>query len=317
MNRSLSRPVILGIVGDSASGKTTLALGIAAILGSDRVTILGADDYHRLTRAERAKAQVTPLNPTANYIDILEQHLRLLRDGQPVLKPVYDHTHGTLERPQYLEPSEYIIVEGLLGYHSRALRDCYDVKIFLDPEEELRTRWKFRRDCNERGYTPDQARAEILSRQDDSINYVQPQRTFADIVVRFFNPDSAHSDGAETDGAHLNVRHTLRPTLPHPDLTPILDAGGRTGYRLQLARDVDGKPVDVLDIMGDIEPRRAQAVEDLLWGLIPEASHLRDRGPLGRITDADNQTLTSHPLALSQLLITYHLVKAALGHTVV
>lgn len=313
MNRSLSRPVILGIVGDSASGKTTLALGIAAILGSDRVTILGADDYHRLTRAERAKAGVTPLHPSSNYVDILEQHLRLLRDGEAVLKPVYDHTHGTLERPNYLEPKEYVIVEGLLGYHTRALRDCFDVKIFLDPEEELRTRWKLRRDCNERGYTPEQAHAEILSRQQDSQTYVQPQRTFADIVVRFFHPDS----DAQDNGTHLNVRHTLRPTLPHPDLTPILDAGGRTGYRLQLARDVDGKPVDVLDIMGDIDARRAQAVEDLLWGLIPEASHLRDRAPLGRITDADNQTMTSHPLALSQLLITYHLVKAALGHTVV
>ena len=90
-NRSLSRPVILGIVGDSASGKTSLASGVATILGRERVIVLCSDDYHRLTRSERAKAGVTPLDPAINYMDIFEQHLRLLRDGQPILKPVYDH----------------------------------------------------------------------------------------------------------------------------------------------------------------------------------------------------------------------------------
>ena len=166
-NRSLSRPVILGIVGDSASGKTTLASGVAAILGRERVTILCSDDYHRMTRAERNKAGVTPLDPAINYIDILEQHLRLLRDGHPILKPVYDHRHGVWGRSAYLVPSDYIIVEGLLGYHTRGLRDCFDVKIFLDPEEELRARWKVRRDCAERGYTQAQAEAELVSRQHD------------------------------------------------------------------------------------------------------------------------------------------------------
>ena len=312
-NRTLSRPVILGIVGDSASGKTTLASGVATILGRDRVTILCSDDYHRMTRAERTKAGVTPLDPAINYIDILEQHLRLLRDGQPILKPVYDHRHGALGRSIYLPPTDYIIVEGLLGYHTRALRDCFDVKIFLDPEEDLRAMWKIRRDCSERGYSKEQAEAELDSRQHDAATYIQPQRTFADIVIRFFKPDPATS----VEATHLNVRHTLRPTLPHPDLTPILDVGGRAGYRLQLARDVDGKPVDVLDIMGDIDDRRARTVEDLLWSLIPEAHHLRDHAQLGRITDEHNQANISHPLALSQLLVTYHLVKAALGHTVV
>ena len=313
-NRAITRPIILGIVGDSASGKTTLASGVAAVLGHDRVSVLCSDDYHSKTRAERAKAGVTPLAPDANHLDILEQHLRLLRDGQPILKPVYDHRQGLLTRPLYVPPKDYIIVEGLLGYHNRGLRDCFDVKIFLDPEEELRTAWKVRRDCAERGYTQAQAEAELEARKDDSLAYAVPQRTFADIVVRFFRPDP---EAAVVDGAHLNVRHTLRPTLPHPDLTPVLDAGGRSGYRLQLARDVDGKPVDVLDIMGDIDDRRARAVEDLLWSLIPEAHHLRDRANLGRITSERNQSIISHPLALSQLLITYHLVKAALGHTVV
>lgn len=307
-NRTVKRPIVLGVVGDSASGKTTLASGIATVLGPDRVTILCTDDYHRLTRAERVKLGLTALDPVANFVDILEQHLHLLRDGKPVLKPVYDHAKGTLERPEYVEPRDYIIVEGLLGYHTRSLRDCYDVKVFVDPDESLRNRWKMARDTAKRGYTPEEVMNSLQKRQYDSLEYIQPQRTFADMVVRFNPPE----DRPEESGARLNVRHTLRPTLPHPDLSPVLDAGGKSGFRLALARDVDGKPVDVLDISGDIDAKRAKAVEDLLWSLIPEAHHLRAK--LGQFVDSDNQPAQSHPLALSQLLVTYHLVKAALGH---
>ncbi len=310
-NRTLDRPVILGIVGDSAAGKTTLASGIATILGPSRVLILGTDDYHRFDRAERAAAGLSALDPAANHVDILEQHLRLLRDGHAILKPVYDHRRGTLERPCYVEPREYILVEGLLGYHTRGLRDCYDVKVFLDPDEATRVKWKVSRDSTERGYTPEAVLDSIARRGRDGVEFIQPQRTFADMVVRFFPPEG---DGDE-HGGRLNVRHTLRPTLPHPDLTPVIDAGGRSGFRLALARDIDGKPVDVLDIAGDIDGRRARPVEDLLWSLIPEAHHLRDK--LGKYVDDNNEPAISHPLALSQLLVTYHLVKAALGHTVI
>jgi phosphoribulokinase len=128
------------------------------------------------------------------------------------------------------------------------------------------------------------------------------------MVVSFFPPEN---NSAES-GAHLNVRHTLRPTLPHPDLSPILEAGAKGGLRLELARDIDGKPVDVMEIHGDIDDRRARAMEDLLWNLIPEAAHLREN--VGAFTDDDNNRAMSHPLALSQLLVTYHIVKAALGH---
>ncbi len=74
-------------------------------------------------------------------------------------------------------------------------------------------------------------------------------------------------------GPNLNVRHTLRPTLPHPDLTPILDVGGRNGFQLRLARDIDGKPVDIMEVSGDIDGKRA--AEDLPWNPLPEAHHLR------------------------------------------
>lgn len=304
----VNRPIILGIVGDSAAGKTTIATGIANILGPDRVVTICTDDYHSLDRQQRADTGVSALSPDANYLDIVEQHIHLLREGRPILKPVYSHDTGTFGPAEYVEPREYIIVEGLLGYATRAMRDAYDVKVYLEPDEDLRLKWKMQRDCGRRGYTPEEVMAVLERRKSDRINHIQPQRTFADMVVSFYPPES----NAEETGAHLNVRHTLRPTLPHPDLSPILEAGAKKGFRLELARDVDGKPVDVLEIMGDIDAKRAGAMEDLLWNLIPEAQHLREN--VGRFIDGQDQQVMSHPLALSQLLITYHMVKAALGH---
>ena len=299
-------PVILGIVGDSASGKTTLSRGIAQVLGPDRVALICCDDYHRYSRAERAVNGISPLAPEGNYIDILEQHLELLRERQPILKPVYNHKDGSLDRPQYIEPKPYIIVEGLLGYTTRPMRICYDVKVYLDPDEELRIRWKVQRDTAKRGYTKEQVLAELDKRKAFSPAYISPQRTYADIIVNFHPP----SDDALESGEHLWVNHILRPTLPHPEWASMIEPGGFEGVSLELTRDTDGKPVDVLTI-GKITDKVAEALEESLWDLIPEASHLRNN--VGQFTNLDNQVATSHPLALTQLVITYHMVKAALG----
>lgn len=307
-NKKVDHPILLGIVGDSAAGKTTLTSGIAQILGPDRVATICTDDYHKYSRAERAKNGISALDPKGNYIDILEQHIQMLRQGRPILKPIYNHNTGDFDAPEYIEAKEYIILEGLLGYTNRAMRSCYDVKVYLEPVEDLRMQWKIQRDTSKRGYTVKEVKASLAKRIDDSINFIQPQRMFADMVVRFHPPQGQSKE----TGAHLNVRHTLRPTLPHPDLSPILDAGIKNGFRLELARDTDGKPVDVLEISGGIDDKRAKNMEDLLWKLIPEAQHLRDN--VGEYTDDDNKNAISHPLALSQLMITYHMVKAALGH---
>jgi phosphoribulokinase len=304
----VSHPIILGVVGDSAAGKTTLSAGIAEILGRDRVAVICSDDYHRYSRGERAKNGISALDPAGNYIDIMEQDLELLRQGRPILKPIYNHEGGTLDAPVYVEPKPYIIVEGLLGYTTRRLRDCYDVKIYLDPVEDLRVRWKIQRDTAKRGYTREQVLSSLEKRKDDSPTFIRPQRTFADIVVRFYPPEQ---DELET-GARLNVCHLLRPTLPHPDLNPMLDGGGANGgLHLELSRDGDGKPVDILEINGKITTRRAERLEELIWNLIPEAGHLRAN--VGAFSAGTNGAAMSHPLALTQLLIAHHMVKAALG----
>ncbi|MBW2494732.1 MAG: phosphoribulokinase [Deltaproteobacteria bacterium] len=304
----VDRPVLLGIMGDSAAGKTTLATGVARILGDHQVLTLCSDDYHTYSRAERAEKNITALHPDGNQIEILEQHLQLLRRNQPILKPNYNHKLGTLEPARYLAPRPYIIVEGLLGYHTRAMRECFDVKVFMEPDEDLRVKWKLWRDCHLRGYTPEEAREELERRKPDSLRFIQPQRTFADIVINFYPPKS---DDSET-GAHLDVHHLLRPTLPHPDLSPLIEAGARNGLSLELCRDRDGAPVDVLGISGAIADQAAEGLENLLWEMLPEVSHMRSNH-VGEFTDVDGKSRISHPLVLTELLVAYHMVKAAHG----
>ena len=275
------------------------------------MAVICSDDYHAFTRAERAENGLSVLDPAANYLDILEQDLIHLRNKRPILKPVYNHNGGILERPVYVEPRPYIIVEGLLGFTTPKMRDCYDVKIYLEPEEELRIKWKIQRDTQKRGYTREQVLASLEKRKADSPAFIHPQRRYADIVISFYPP----KDNVEESGEHLNVRQYLRPTLPHPDLSPILEEVDDIKLSLDLGRDEDGKPVDILRIGGSIADDRAQMVEKVLWDSIPEASHLRKN--IGRFTDVDNQKRISHPLALTQLILTYHMVKAALGERAV
>ena len=305
------RPIMLGVVGDSAAGKTTITQGITEILGRDRVTYFCTDDYHKYDRKERAQIGITALHPNCNYVDILEQHLRLLRAGEPILKPIYDHSDGTLRRPEYLVPRDFVISEGLLGFSTAEMRNCFDVKVYLDPPEELRHRWKVKRDTAKRGYKPEQVLEELRKRETDSRDFIRPQRAHSDVVVRFYPPEGTSTEGRN---GHLNARLVLRPTIPHPDLSMVLNAPRRTpgagppAIRLELGRD-NGRPVDFLEIDGSVSATEAAEIEEILWKHIPEAQHLRPE-VIGKYMDGLEQR-HSDPLGLTQLLIVYHMLRAA------
>lgn len=307
------RPIILGIVGDSAAGKTTLTRGIAQILGEDEVTILCTDDYHRYDRQQRAQKSISALHPNCNYLDIMQQHLSLLRTGQSILKPVYNHNTGTFEAPEYIQPRRFVIVEGLLGYSTRLARECFDVKVFLAPPESLRSEWKIKRDTRKRGYTEEQVLEQLRKREMDSEEFIRPQRKWSDIVVSFYPPDELSEEQSDL---MLNVRLVLRPTIPHPDFTRLLSPSKShlsTAIRLELDRDM-GKPVDVLEVDGHATEEQVRELERILCSEIPYLGKyctLEGDPDIGKVTGTTGEILQSYPLALTQLLITYHMLKAA------
>jgi len=291
----MPRPILLGIVGDSAAGKTTLTRGLVRILGEEQVTHVSADHYHRYDRKQRAELGLTPLHPECNFIDILEQHLRHLRADEPILKPVYSHKDGTFGAAEHVRPARFTIVEGLLGFHTQALRDVYDVRVYLDPPEDLRRKWKVQRDCSRRGYTTDQVLEELDRREADMEAYIRPQQRYADIVISFIPGDRG-------DQEHLDAQITLRPGLVHPDLSSVV-ADDAEGIIL-----VDRGSEICLWVPGTLHPERSAAIEEAIWDRMHFASHLRTER-LGEFT-VGTRLHRSESLAITQLLVLYQLITA-------
>jgi len=208
----MPRPILLGIAGDSAAGKTTLTRGLVRVLGDAQVTHVATDHYHRYDRRQRAQRRLTPLNPECNYLDVLEHDLAHLRAGQSILKPVYRHQDGTFGPAEYVTPATFAIVEGLLALHTPAMRELYDVRVYVDPPDEIRRKWKVQRDCTRRGYTTDQVLDELDRREGDAETYIRPQQRHADLVISFM-------PGERGDQEHLDAKVTMRPGLFHPDLS--------------------------------------------------------------------------------------------------
>jgi phosphoribulokinase len=291
----MARSIVLGIVGDSAAGKTTLTRGLVRVLGEDNVTHVCVDDYHCYDRKQRAERNITPLHPECNYMDIMAQHLAHLRSGDPFLKPVYRHDDGTFGPPVRIEPKQFAVIDGLLGYYTDELRRLYDVRVFLAPPEELRRKWKVQRDCSRRGYTTDQVLAELDRREPDSEEFIRPQQRHADIVVSFLP--------STDDQAHLDAELVLRSSLRHPDLGSVLDGA--------LDREIRITEVDDevhLFIPGQFDRELAERIETMIWEQLHFASHLRTER-LGEFT-VGTDLHRSESLALIQLLILYHLFTA-------
>jgi phosphoribulokinase len=287
----MARPIILGIVGDSATGKTTLSRGLVRMLGDNNVTHVAADDYHRYDRRQRAEHGITPLHPDCNYIDIMERHFAELHEGRAILKPVYRHKGGTFGPPVYTKPAQFTLIEGLLGYHTPELRECYDVRVFLAPPEELRRAWKVQRDCSRRGYTTDEVLEELDRREPDSELYIRPQQRWADIVVSF-------QPGRDQD--HLDAEIVLRKGLDHPDFSDLVSDGG-------LALEENDQE-HKLFVPGDIDPARGSEIEEAVWARMHFASHLRSER-LGEFT-VGTELHRSESLAVVQVIVLYHLVTA-------
>jgi phosphoribulokinase len=340
--QSSTRPIMLAIAGDSAAGKTTITKGLVEALGPERITSICVDDYHRYDRVERKKLPFTPLHPECNYMDIMEQHLQLLAMGNPILKPVYNHKDGTLDRPVLVEPREFVIIEGLLPLHTKLTRACFDCTVYLDPPEPVRFQWKVNRDTSKRGYVPEEVKKDLAKREVESAAFIRPQRANADIVVRFgpiegrdqmpegltqaFEPGTPLAEAANDLEAYrekcverfeesweamekwkaanqtpLSATLLLRPTIAHPNLNRILTDEHREAMHLKLARDEFDKPVDALHIHSYARRETTKEVEEEIWkelGVdepVPESLGTIDKGE------------RSEPLAITQLILLYHL----------
>jgi phosphoribulokinase len=310
-NTSTQQPLIVAVCGDSGSGKTTLIDGMIQLFGKERITHICLDDYHIFDRATRLRTGITALRPEANNFELMTEHLRLLARGEAIIKPIYDHRTGTFApEPGEVHPAEIIIVHGLHPLYTEELRSLSHVRLYLDPETVLFRRWKIMRDSTARGYTVEQVRQQMRIRQQDSLLYIQTQKQYADIIIRFYRGSLYYQT---RDPAHLDVRLIEAKHAPKIDLSDVLDVsqdGARPALRL-IEEAYDGVSRDVLEIDGCITHQKACELEDCIWAHMEEANHLRpDRlGMLG-LFHVGNTLRQSDPLALTQLIVLYHVVSA-------
>lgn len=221
------RPLLIGISGDSGAGKTTLASILADLFDSKMVSIVSGDDYHRWERDDPIWRETTHLAPGANDLLTLTEHSRELKGGLPIRHHRYDHGSGRFTAPREVRPGRVVIIEGLHALYSRGLRALYDLRIYLEPDEDVRIAWKVRRDVSERGHSAASAMEMIEVRSAAAREHVKPQRPYADWVIEM-KPDGPLDREAALDGKlpPLYARHVLWNDAPIERLVSALETSG-------------------------------------------------------------------------------------------
>jgi uridine kinase len=185
--------MIIGICGGTGSGKTTIARKIVESVGRENVILVEQDSYYRnlvdMPLDERRQANFD--HPDAIDSDLLVNHIRRLKSGQPIEMPLYDFTtHTRMEKSEHFEPSPVVIVEGILIFSQAKILDLLEVKVFVDTPDDIRLLRRIRRDIQDRGRTLEQT----LAQYENTIRpmhyeFVEPSKRFADIII----PEGRHT----------------------------------------------------------------------------------------------------------------------------
>ncbi len=201
-------PVIVGIAGSSGAGKDTLCGFLKNILGEKNIIQVDGDDHHKWERDNKMWKVYTHLNPKGNDLYIQMNHTSSLKNGQTISRRSYNHTTGKFSEPHILGPNKYIFLSGLHPYYLSMMRELIDIKIYLDTEEELVKFWKVKRDTEERGYKKEHVIDYMKKRESDNQKFIEPQRSYADIIIRYETVDALSSERIN-DNSQLRVKFTL------------------------------------------------------------------------------------------------------------
>lgn len=183
----MAQTLTIGICGGTGSGKTTITNRLTEALSEDSVLLLQQDHYYKdtphLPLDERAKQNFD--HPESVDTQLLISHVRALREGQAIERPVYDFTqHRRVLATVHLEPRPALIVEGILIFENPALRNLCDIKIFVDTEADLRFIRRLRRDIRERGRTVESVIDQYMATVSPMhMEFVEPSKRYADVII--------------------------------------------------------------------------------------------------------------------------------------
>jgi len=235
-------PIIIGLAADSGCGKSTFMRRVTSTFGgevcgplgggfgnggwetntlvSDIATVICLDDYHLNDRNGRKVSGLTALNTAEQKFDLMYEHVKALKEGKTVMKPIYNHVNGTLDAPEEIEPTPVIIIEGLHPFVDDRVRELIDFSLYLDISPDVKLNWKIQRDMEERGHSLESIMASIEARKPDFDAYIEPQKKYADYVIEVLPTDLDPEDKKT-----LKVRAIQKKGVP--DFTPsyLFDEG--------------------------------------------------------------------------------------------
>jgi len=180
-------PLVIGIAGGSGSGKTTVAQVILQRVGPERISFLQHDAYYKdlsgLPPVQRAEVNFD--HPHSLESELLIRHIEQLRSGRAVDVPIYDFsTHSRTERTYIVQPRPVILVEGILIFAEKNLREMFDVKLFVDTDSDIRFIRRLQRDIAERGRTTDSVIHQYLTTvRPMHLEFVEPSKRYADVII--------------------------------------------------------------------------------------------------------------------------------------
>lgn len=188
----MKRPIILGVAGGSASGKTTVVQEVVRLVGAVRTSVIEHDSYyHDLSHLEPPeREQVNVDHPDSLETELMVRHVSALVAGSSVDVPVYDYaSHTRTSEVVRIDPAPLIVLEGILVLADRRLRELMDLRVFVQTEADQRLERRLARDVVARGRTPRMV-------QNDHIRRVEPMH------ARFVQPSVAHADVTIIEGGH-------------------------------------------------------------------------------------------------------------------
>ena len=180
------KPLIIGIAGGTGSGKTTLVDRLREQFGQD-ISVLTHDSYyaahHDLSLEERQTLNYD--HPASFDTDQMIQDLEDLRQGKTIHCPIYDYTiHDRTDETLTVQPTKVILVEGILIFENKALRDLLDIKIFVDTDADVRILRRILRDVKDRGRSLDSVVEQYLTTvKPMHEQFVEPSKRYADVIV--------------------------------------------------------------------------------------------------------------------------------------
>lgn len=202
----------IGIAGGSGSGKTTIAQRIMEIVGPNRISFIEMDCYYKvlshLSLEERSKTNFD--HPSAVDIDLFVEHIRSLKNGKAIEKPQYDfklHTRSPNTLKILSKP--VIVVEGILLYENKAVRDEIDIKTYVETPSDIRFIRRLMRDIEERGRSPESVVNQYYGTvRPMHMAFVEPSREYADIII----PWQGYNEVA-LDVVTSRIEHCLRAPI--------------------------------------------------------------------------------------------------------